>query len=154
MLYFAYGSNLSKSAMRSRAPGTEPVSAAVLPEHALVFESNEPQGAPDAYFANVRPDTKQSVQGALYEINARDLAALDAYEDVSHGVYERVVLSVVRPDGTRADAVVYRMNVARRPRFGMPSPIQLEQIRAGYADWGLDLRVLEGVLDSIKPRIA
>ena len=154
MLYFAYGSNLSIRAMRERAPGAQPVIAAVLHEHALVFESNEPPTAPDAYFANVRPGPRSAVPGALYEIDARDLESLDLYEDLARGVYERAMLSVARADGIRADAIIYRMRSTGAARLGAPSREQLEQIRAGYADWGLDLRVLEVALESIKSRIA
>ncbi len=154
MLYFAYGSNLSKRAMQERAPHAQPLIAASLHEHALVFESNEPAGAPDAYFANVRAAGNAFVPGALYEVDASDLQALDAYEDVARGVYERVTLSVARADGIRADAVVYWMRSVRPPRFGPPSRTQLAQIREGYAVWGLDLRVLEAALESINPRIA
>ena len=137
------------SAMRERAPGARPMIAAALRDHALVFESNEPAGSPDAYFANVRPDPDAVVPGALYDIDASDLELLDLYEDVERNVYERVVLGIVRSDGVRGDAIVYRMRRTRAARYGMPSRTQLDQIRAGYADWGLDVRVLEAALESI-----
>lgn len=154
MLYFAYGSNLSKRAMLERAPHAQPLIAAVLHEHTLVFESNEPAGEPDAFFANVRSDGSASVPGALYEIEAPDLERLDEYEDVARGVYERITLNVTRADGIPADAILYRMRSLRVPRFGPPSRTQLAQIREGYAVWGLDLRVLEAALESINPRMA
>jgi len=154
VLYFAYGSNLSISAMRERAPGAQPVIAAVLHDHALVFESNEPRDAPDAYFANVRPSPSSAVPGALYEINAGDLESLDLYEDLARGVYERAFLSVARADGVPADAIIYRMCSTGAARFGAPSREQLEQIRTGYADWDLDLRVLESALESTRSRMA
>jgi len=154
VLYFAYGSNLSKRAMQERAPHAQPLIAAVLRGHALVFESNEPQGAPDAYFANVRPHASAFVPGALYEIDASDLQALDMYEDVARGVYERVTKSVVRADGVSADAIVYHMPSVLPARSGPPSRTQLAQIREGYAVWDLDLRVLGAALESINPRMA
>ncbi len=154
MLYFAYGSNLSKRAMQQRAPSAHAVIGALLREHTLVFESNEPPGEPEAYFANVRADRSAGVPGALYEIDASDLHALDLYEDVARGVYERVTLEVVRTDGKRADASLYRMRSVNPARIGLPSRVQLDQIRTGYADWDLDLRVLEAALESIKSRIA
>jgi len=146
MLYFAYGSNLSKRAMEARAPRSRPVSGAKLLRHCLVFESNEPPGEPDAFFANVRLHASGIVPGALYEIDASDLEALDAYEDVGRRVYERIVLTVEAANGTRVDAAAYRMDVAGPPRIGLPSPAQLEQIRAGYADWHLDVSILEAAL--------
>jgi gamma-glutamylcyclotransferase (GGCT)/AIG2-like uncharacterized protein YtfP len=154
VLYFAYGSNLSKSAMRARAPQSRPLVAAVLPEHQLLFESNEPPGAPEAFFANVRAHGHEFVPGALYEIGAEDLDALDVYEDIARGVYERVVLGVAQAGGTRVDAVVYCMRTAGSARLGLPSDTQLEQIRAGYADWGLDVRILNAALASARSKIA
>ena len=152
--YFAYGSNLSKAAMHGRAPGARPLIAGLLPDHRLTFESNEPPGVPTAYFANVRPKLGASVPGALYEVDAADLARLDAYEELARGVYVRLALPIVCADGTRVEAVVYRMPVGdRAAREGLPSRRQLEQIRSGYADWGLDLRVLDSALRRRIPSI-
>lgn len=147
MLYFAYGSNLSKEAMLRRAPGSKPIVSAILAKYRLTFESNEPAGAPEAYFANVRPAGGAAVLGAVYDIGERDLAALDVYEDVERGVYVRSRLTVIRKDASLAMAVVYHMPVGRqRQRRGKPSPEQLAQIRQGYADWDLDLGFLEVAL--------
>lgn len=154
MLYFAYGSNLSKSAMRARAPRAKPIMIGMLPRHLLVFESNEPVGQPDAFFANVRECPNESVPGALYEVDADDLKSLDTYEDVARGVYERILTGVAGADGTRMEAIVYRMRAAGAPRIGSPSDAQLEQIRAGYADWGLDLAVLGAALESASAKIS
>jgi gamma-glutamylcyclotransferase (GGCT)/AIG2-like uncharacterized protein YtfP len=141
-LYFAYGSNLSKGAMHKRAPSARPVIAAVLPQHRLTFESNEPEGSEPAFFANVRPDADSLVPGALYQMDEAALVALDEYEDVASGVYERCEAAVVRADGRRESAMLYRMP-AGEVRLGRPSALQLRQIREGYADWGLDRRVLD-----------
>ena len=154
--YFAYGSNLDKAAMRLRAPSAVPVIAAVLPEHRLTFESNEPVGSRDAYFANVRPSAFAAVPGAVYDVDEAALRALDAYEDVARGVYDRVMLHVWCADGSSETALVYRMapSCGRRLRPGMPSLLQVGQIRRGYADWGLDTRVLEAALSSVSAKIS
>ena len=141
--------------MRARAPGAKPVIAALLSNHRLTFESNEPPGAPQAFFANIRRTDGASALGALYLIEAATFALLDDYEDVARGVYERVEVRVTCADGRREDAVAYRMPVAEhRMRAGLPSRVQLAQIRAGYAEWGLDLRVLRDALSSASARIA
>ena len=141
--------------MRERAPSAQPVIAALLPNHRLIFESNQPPGTPEAFFANLRAADGVAAPGALYAIDSSELMLLDAYEDVGRGVYERIVVSVVRADGRRDDTIVYRMPVqGRRARLGLPSRVQLAQIRAGYADWGLDLRVLDAALDSASAKIA
>ena len=155
-LYFAYGSNLSKQAMRRRAEASRPLIAAILPGHRLTFESNEPPGSKAAFFANIRPDAGCSVPGALYELDTGALEALDAYEDVQRGVYERAILRVLRADGRLEGAIVYRMHpMSRRAlKRGMPSAHQLAQIRRGYADWGLDVRVLAAALASASSKIS
>jgi cation transport regulator ChaC len=155
MLHFAYGSNLSKADMRKRAPGAKPLICAILPDHRLTFESNEPRGAPAAFFANVRPALGCFVPGAVYEVDEESLEALDAYEDTRRGVYERVLLRVAAADGRRIEAFVYRMPVGgvRPVRGGMPSRAQLGQIRRGYADWGLDAGVLDAALASVSATI-
>jgi gamma-glutamylcyclotransferase (GGCT)/AIG2-like uncharacterized protein YtfP len=147
VLYFAYGSNLSKLAMRRRAPTSRPIIAAMLPDHRLTFESNEPANARPAYFANVRHTRGSFVPGALYYIERSDLIELDRYEEVHRGIYDRVELVVNQADGKRSRAHVYRMPVEGRPMYkGRPSLEQLTQVRLGYADWGLDLRVLDKAL--------
>jgi hypothetical protein len=140
--------------MRARAPRSRPLIAAVLPEHQLVFESNEPPDAPEAFFANIRAHAHEFVPGAVYEIGSEDLDALDVYEDIARGVYERVAVNIVRADGSRSEAVVYRMRTGGAARGGLPSDAQLAQIRTGYADWGLDVRVLDAALRSASARIA
>jgi gamma-glutamylcyclotransferase (GGCT)/AIG2-like uncharacterized protein YtfP len=146
-LYFAYGSNLSKASMRERAPTSRPLVAARLPEHRLTFECNEPPGTPQAFFANVQLFAGAVVHGALYSVDPDALAALDRYEDLSRGVYERVQLAVVRPDATTVVAYAYRMNLdGKSARYGRPAESQLRQIREGYTDWGLDLRELEAAM--------
>lgn len=142
MLYFAYGSNLSKDAMHKRAPSARPVIAAVLPQYRLTFESNEPEGSAPAFFANVRQHADSLVPGALYELDEAALVALDEYEDLARGVYERCQAVVLRADGKRESAMLYRMPT-RELRLGRPSELQLRQIREGYADWALDRRVLD-----------
>lgn len=124
--------------------------AAMLHGHRLTFESNEPAGSPDAFFANVRVDGSSLVPGAVYELDAPTLEALDAYEDVARGVYERADVRVSCTGGRDVVAVAYRMPKDGKPlREGLPSSEQLRQIREGYADWGLDLRVLSRATRSI-----
>jgi len=132
--------------MRTRAPTARPFGRARLWGHALSFESNEPAWRPPAYFANVRPQEGAFVDGALYTVDMDGLTILDAYEDVDSGVYERVALDVECADGTRS-ALVYRMAVEGRPaRSGPPTAKMLSEIRAGYADWGLDPSALDRAL--------
>ncbi|MBV8150344.1 MAG: gamma-glutamylcyclotransferase [Candidatus Eremiobacteraeota bacterium] len=139
--------------MLGRAPRAKPLIRALLVDHRLTFESNEPAANVPAYFANVRPALGNRVHGALYDVSPADVAALDAYEEIGRGIYEKRVLGVTSADGRRVPAIVYRMSRDGKPeRFGIPSRRQLEQIRAGYADWGIDRRLLELALTPIPRR--
>ena len=133
--------------MRLRAPGSEPLVAARLDEHRLTFESNEPPERTPSFFPNVRPQGASSVAGAVYRLTEDDLVALDAYEDVAAGVYERALVEVACEDGTRRSAVVYRMAVDDdAPQSGAPSARILSEMRAGYAEWGLDATAIDRAL--------
>ena len=130
MHYFAYGSNLSVDAMSARCPAAVPTAKATLPDHRLVFRT----------WADVEPRPGHSVPGVLWTITSACEAALDLYEDVSGGLYRRLTVPVWRdgvPDPVAA--LIYRMN---RAGYEPPDRETLALIRAGYADFGLDLRGL------------
>jgi gamma-glutamylcyclotransferase (GGCT)/AIG2-like uncharacterized protein YtfP len=136
MLYFAYGSNMSRAPMRARCPTAREAGIAVLRHHRFVIMANG--------YASVVPLPDEAVYGVLWRIGPRDLAALDAYEDVAGGLYRHAMLPVVQ-DGTTVKALVYLGNEKRdgRPRAaymtlvvnaarecGLP-----EDYIAGFARW-------------------
>ena len=63
MLYFAYGSNLSRSGMRQRAPGARAIGVAVLEGHRFVIGRDG--------WASVEPARGQCVYGVLWKITPR-----------------------------------------------------------------------------------
>jgi hypothetical protein len=69
----------------------------------------------------------------LWRLSARDEAALDAYEAVDAGLYDRRELPVMC-DGGQRTALVY---VARRAAPGRPWPGYVEAVLAAARDWDL-----------------
>ena len=91
-LYFAYGSNMDLGGMRARCPRSRPLGPARLARHrfALMGRSG---------YASVSPDPAATVHGLLFDLAAADVAALDRYEDIAHGLYRKAVLPVLPATG-------------------------------------------------------
>jgi gamma-glutamylcyclotransferase (GGCT)/AIG2-like uncharacterized protein YtfP len=98
MLSFAYGSNMSLEPMRQRCPGARLLGTATLRGYRFVIMTNG--------YASVVPDPSGVVHGILWRIRPRDLAALDAYEEVAEGLYSRDLLPVLS-NGQTMMALVY-----------------------------------------------
>lgn len=126
MLYFAYGANLCKIAMRMRCPAAADLCAAVLPDHRLVFRT----------YADVEPKAGATVQGALWALSFDCAAALDRFEGVANGHYrrDRVMVRRVGSPGV-VEAMVYRH---ARLGYAPPPDTYLAVTRQGYADFGLN----------------
>jgi gamma-glutamylcyclotransferase (GGCT)/AIG2-like uncharacterized protein YtfP len=146
MLHFAYGSNLDRDAMRRRCPAAALMSAARLDGWRFVITR-------DGY-ASVVPAAGSVVHGIVWRLGARDLAALDAYEALGSGLYQRRTLSVCTTAG-RLPALVY---VGRERRQGRPHPGYQENVVAAARDVGLPgayVRSLERWLPSrMEQRVA
>jgi len=124
-LNFAYGSNMSRPDMRARCPGATALGTATLAGWRFVIN-------PDGYGSiALRPGGV--VYGVLWELTARDLAALNAYENVAGGLYLRRMLPVLH-EGVREPALVY---IARRQGEGTPRPGYIAIVVAAARDWGL-----------------
>lgn len=108
-LYFAYGANMSIPGMRARCPGAKLLGTATLDGYRFRINRDG--------FATVVADGCSSVFGALWHLTARDLRALDIYEEVGRGVYLRTRLDVRPPNGGATSAIVY---LATDPDPGRP----------------------------------
>jgi gamma-glutamylcyclotransferase (GGCT)/AIG2-like uncharacterized protein YtfP len=125
MLHFAYGSNMSSALMLARCPQAEAIGRATLAGWRFVITT-------DGYGSIVRCRGGH-VQGVLWRLALRDLAALDAYESVGSGLYRRRVVTV--RCGRRArTAMVY---IARAWRAGRPRPGYLHLVVGAAGDWEL-----------------
>lgn len=140
-LYFAYGSNLLKSQMLKRCPGSLPVARAILPGWRWTIGERG--------FATVAPSRARgaSVWGALYRITERDEARLDLAEGVAVGCYGKFWLDVLTPRRGSGELDPVRALVYVDPRTapGEPSPEYLERCIAGAGNWRLPASALDAM---------
>jgi gamma-glutamylcyclotransferase (GGCT)/AIG2-like uncharacterized protein YtfP len=78
-LYFAYGSNLSWEQIQKRCPSAKYITNAVLPDHELLF-TRESKTTWECGVADAVYKQDGEVWGVVYEINEKDLLALDKNE--------------------------------------------------------------------------
>jgi len=105
-LYFAYGANMDAVAMAARCPRSRLLGRARLARWRFVVM---PSG-----FASVAPDPRGMTHGALWELAAADVPALDRFEDVRGGLYLKRTLPVLREPVGYASAMVYIGDPTRR----------------------------------------
>jgi cation transport regulator ChaC len=132
-LYFAYGSNMDRAAMRRRCPGARAVGPAVLDDHGFFVGIDG--------WGSVKPRRGDRVHGVLWKLGPRDVAALHAYELLHAGLYEVRDLPV-RLDGRRVRAMIYLL---RRRTAGRPKPGYVALIAAAARAWQLPERYIRSV---------
>ncbi|MFI5014665.1 MAG: gamma-glutamylcyclotransferase family protein [Hyphomicrobiales bacterium] len=113
-LYFAFGANMEIEGMSRRCPGAPALGVARLDDYrfAIVHPG----------FATVIPAIGSVVHGVLWRLGSRELAVLDAYENIASGLYSRAEKPVRQ--GTRTlRALTY---FVRHPRAGRARPGYLE----------------------------
>ena len=125
ILHFAYGSNMSPAVMRRHAPLAVPVGVAKLAGHRFVITA-------DGY-ASVARARNAAVYGVLWRITPRDRVTLDAWENVSAGLYRAAVLPVLQ-SGRRRAALVY---IARARPAGQAKANYMELVIAAALEWRL-----------------
>jgi len=114
-LYFAYGSDMSLRQMQQRLLEAEIIldetarSSATLKDWELRFDKSVPQH-PQVGLAAIHPMVGSVVEGVLYEIPAKAMAALDLAEGVADGHYQRLSLEVVSAKHGAITAQVYVPN--------------------------------------------
>ncbi|MGB2729675.1 MAG: gamma-glutamylcyclotransferase family protein [Methylovirgula sp.] len=123
-LYFAYGSNMDRQAMRLRCPGSRPLGLARLARHRFFIMGSG--------YASVKCDPRTDVHGVLYELALSDVPALDRYEDIGRGLYRKVMQPVLRAAGAPVRALVY---IGSSAVEGTPAPAYLNAILAAARDW-------------------
>jgi cation transport regulator ChaC len=124
-LHFAYGSNMSRPHMRARCPGATALGTATLAGWRFVIN-------PDGY-GSIAPQAGGVVHGVLWDLAARDLAAINAYENVAGGLYVRRMLPVLH-EGKRRTALTY---LAVREGEGTPRPGYMTLVVDAARDWNL-----------------
>ena len=128
-LYFAYGANMERAAMRKRCPTAHPLGPALLRGWRYVIA----QG-----YGSVAPAPGACVHGVLWRATPRDLAALNAFESLDSGLYRRAMLTI-EVGGRRVRALVY---VGRQRGKRRPMPGYQERLVAAAQDWRLPPRYI------------
>jgi hypothetical protein len=130
-LYFAYGANMSKTAMAQRCPKSRPLGLARLARHRTFIMSNG--------YLSVRRDPGTDVHGVLFDLALSDVAALDRYEEIGRGFYTKVVQPVLRKDAAAARALVY---IGRDQNAGVAHPAYMAGVLVAARDWELPPRYI------------
>ena len=124
MLHFAYGSNMSATLMRRRCPSARLEGCACLPGYRFVIMRSG--------YASVAPAPGSSVHGLLWRVTPRDVAALNAYENLEGGLYRAVTMAVASHRRRRA-ALVY---IGCDRVCGRPRPAYLDIVMQAARDAG------------------
>ena len=138
-LYFAYGSNISCSGMAARCPGARALGVAKLSGWRFTIGGGG--------YASIVEAPGDEVIGVLWRLTPRDIAVLNAYENIEGGLYTRGKL-MVRHGNAAKSAMVYIGHGMGRPRPGA-----MELIVEAAREWRLPLdyvRTLRRWLPSIR----
>lgn len=106
MLYFAYGSNMLGSRMKSRCPSAKAKFTAKLSKYELSFNKIGSDNTGKATIEHTGSN-KDCVHGVVYDISAEDFEKLDMFEGVSGGHYQRNSIRVKDSSGNRVRVQVY-----------------------------------------------
>jgi gamma-glutamylcyclotransferase (GGCT)/AIG2-like uncharacterized protein YtfP len=108
MIFFSYGTLLDPEYQRELFGRAVPTTPATLPGWRAVFT--------ESGYLTIVPDPSGAARGALVDVDARELAICDAWEDVP--LYARVDVRVRRDDGATVDTWAY----VRAVDGGEPAP--------------------------------
>lgn len=122
-VYFAYGSNMSRAGMKARCPGARAIGTGVLRSFRFIIMTNG--------YASVMRATDAIVHGVVWRITPRDLAALNAYENLDSGLYRRAMLPVATAAGT-VSALVY---LGCEEKEGRPRPGYMSLVIEAAREW-------------------
>ncbi len=129
--YFAYGSNMNRAQMLSRAGQILEEEVARLENYELVFNKKARGGSATA---NIRPAPGKTVHGVLYKIPESAYRNLDRFEGVPEH-YRRIEVLATNGAGKKIAAQAY---IATKVEKGLrPAPHYLQVILDGAKEHGL-----------------
>lgn len=134
ILYFAYGSNMAEGVMDRLCRGHRFLATAELPGHRLLFTRRSIKTAGGV--ADIVPAHAHSVWGALYALDATQLAAIDEKEG-NGWAYRRLQVRVrLAADERELDAHAYAVIAPEEVEI-RPSPQYLQGLLDGARERGL-----------------
>lgn len=136
MLYFAYGSLVNRDQLLRLCPTAKPISTAKITHQALCFTGNSATWGGGTATIGLAPEAV--LWGALYQI---DMADRDQIE--RSGLADGYVWSSTQVEGSDGELIqsgilIKVRDLNRTP----PSDEYLNVLKAGWAQWGLDLNAL------------
>jgi gamma-glutamylcyclotransferase (GGCT)/AIG2-like uncharacterized protein YtfP len=137
--FFAYGTNLAKSAMNARAGGFLNATKAGICGYGLVFASQDARPA-EFGVATAIQNNSGCVEGALYYLTQGQMAALDRQSGVP-GFYERRAVKAALPGGSAVDAQAYFL--AGSVHRQAPSRPYYLAAQGGMEEWGYGAAALK-----------
>lgn len=127
MLYIAYGSNINLQQMSFRCPRSSPLGVATVKGWELEFRS----------VATIVPNKNAEVPVLLWELDPRDIPALNKYEGWPH-LYRQENIEL-EFNGEKISGMAYLMN---RGQISPPSQGYMQTIWDGYKANGMDTSYL------------
>jgi hypothetical protein len=137
MLYFAYSALLDPELLASVAPNAKFLYIAHLPEAKLTFPT--PDGRP-----SLKPASGNTVWGAVFEVNAKESAAIEKAE-AKEGRKPRSDLRAVDRAGNKYDVVTFCHPSLEGDHA--PSSKYMEQVVRGARHWSLPTGWVAGLED-------
>ncbi len=136
MHYFAYGSNMNHEQMQKSCPGSMFLKPVRLDGYTFVYDgrSTAEMHTEKGAVANIVPDSKKHVWGALYEVSEQDIANLDIVEDIPHA-YQKANLVVRDSQGTSYTGVTAYLRPPQE--IGQPTADYKATVLRGARDSGL-----------------
>ncbi len=119
-LYFAYGSNMDEGQMAQRCPGAEMTGVGVLRGYRFIINNRG--------YATLCAEPSGAVSGVLWRLAAEHETALDRYEGVASGLYDKCCRTVSTSGTDAVQALVYIDH--RNQSIGLPKEGYLERIIA------------------------
>src|SRR5271155_3760371 len=132
-LYFAYGANIDVTAMARRCPRSKALGPARFPRHRLAVMREG--------WLTVARDPRSAVHGVLWDLALADVAALDRYEGLPHGLYAKLTQPVVTNRGPR-QAIVY---LGANAGPGAARPDYMAEVIAAARSWPLPAEGVEAL---------
>ena len=132
-IYFAYGSNMCPQQMAVRCPGGQALGRAEFRDWQFLINTR--------MYATVKASPGAVTHGVLWSLTPGHIAALDDYEAVAEGMYNKTSL-IVQRNGEPVEALVYIDPVCE---LGQPEPDYLQTILDGAAHFGLPPGYIAGL---------
>ena len=132
-LYFAYGANMDVGAMTRRCPRSKALGPARLARHRLAVMREG--------WLTVARDPRSAVHGVLWDLALADVAALDRFEGMAHGLYAKLTQPVVGGRGAR-QAIVY---IGANAGPGAARPDYIADVIAAARSWPLPAEAIEAL---------